>query len=88
MISIKFNGKSLKQWWEQSLREAFVRKEVRPGRIMIVWQDVDHMVYGWNMSADEELGLGMVAAKIAEAKRTKLIHIINGKKGGTSNVKG
>ena len=79
MISIKFNGKSLKQWMDHKLREAFVRKEVRPGRIMIVWQDIDNMVYGWNMSADDEMGLGMVAFKIAESKRKKLIHIVEAK---------
>lgn len=50
----------------------------------MVWQDVDNMVYGWNMSADEELGLGMVAMKITEAKRKKLIHTLEG---GKSNVK-
>ena len=84
MVSITLNGKSLKVWWQQKLREAFVRREVKPGRIMIVWQDVDRMVYGWDMCADEEFGLGQVARLIGEAKRKKLIETVNGKEEKTN----
>ena len=79
MLSITWKGKSLRKWWDQKLREKFVRKELRPGRLMIIWRDVDDMVYGWNISADEEMGLGVIAMRIAEAKRKKLIHIVNAK---------
>jgi hypothetical protein len=79
MISLKFHGILTKEWWTQIRRKAFVRKEVKAGRIMVIWTDVDEMVYGWNMSADEELGLGAIAAMIGKVKRDKLIQIINGK---------
>ncbi len=86
MLNITWKKKSLKGWWLQKLREAFVHKEVEPGRIVIVWRDVDNMVYGWNMSADEESGLLVVAAAIAAAKHKKLVHTVNGK-GGNKNGK-
>ena len=73
--------KSLKEFTQRRRREQFVKSEIRPGRIMIAWRDVDNMVYGWDMSADEELGLGLVARKIAEAKESKLKSIINAKGG-------
>ena len=87
MLGITWKGKSLTRWWEQKLREEFCKREVKQGKIMIVWRDIDDMVYGWNMSADDEAGLGMVAGKIAEVKHKKLVHIINGKgdKHGQSN---
>jgi hypothetical protein len=79
MISIKIKGKTLKEWFQQVRREEFVKKEVGKGRILITWQDVDNMVYGWNMSADEESGLSMVSALISGIKHQKLVDTINGK---------
>ena len=79
-LNITFGGKTIKEWIKQIRREEFIKNEVRPGRILVTWVDIDSMVYGWNMNADEEMGLGLVAAKIAEAKKKKLIDIIEGGK--------
>lgn len=81
-LNITFGGKTIQQWIQQIRREEFIKKEVRPGRILVTWVDIDKMVYGWNMSADEEIGLIQVAALIQEAKHKKLLDIV---KGGKSN---
>lgn len=62
------------------LRKEFVSNEVRPGRMMVCWRDVDNMVYGWNMPADEELALMVVSQMIRERKAEKLKEIIEAKR--------
>lgn len=68
-----------RRWLKKFLRIALVRIEVPPGRILVCWQDVDKEVYGWTMSADDEVNLIGVIEKIEEVKLTKLIKTVEGK---------
>lgn len=66
-------------------RETFIREQIGEGRIAVIWLDVDSQVYGWDLSADNEVGLMGVIKKIAEVKSDKLkktVGIMNWKGGG------
>lgn len=63
---------------KMNIRKKFA-ETLNRGKIDVVWVDVDGMVYGWTMSADEELNLVKVASLIAITKQKKLIHILNAK---------
>lgn len=54
-------------------------KTIKRGTMEICWVDVDGMVYGWNMNADNELDLFKIAALISLAKQKKLENILAGK---------
>lgn len=84
MISIKFNGKTISEWIAYKRREKFVQDEVKPGKILVTWRDIDSMVYGWTLSADNEIELIRIAQLISEAKHNKLVNTIEG---GTTNGK-
>ena len=63
-------------------REDFIKQEAMKGRIMVIWQDIDAKVYGWDLSADNEVALLGVIGKIAEAKESKLRKTVGNLKGG------
>lgn len=79
MIQILINGRTINEWIHQKVKDTFCRREIPRGRILVAWRDVDDMVYGWTLSADEETELFKVAQLIAITKHKKLIHIIAGK---------
>lgn len=74
----------LRKWFYKKVRNYFTRRELKAGKILVMWRDVDDMVYGWHMSADEEFDLVKVAQLISIAKAKKLIHILE-PKGGEFN---
>lgn len=88
MIRVIINGRTPAQWFYTLIRNYFCRQEIKKGKIMVAWRDVDDMVYGWTLSADEEYDLVKVAQLITITKNKKLIHIINGKEEVSTNGKG
>lgn len=79
MLGLTWQGKSFKKWLALKFKESFISKNVPCGRIAVIWHDVDDMVYGWDMKADDELGLLGIAGLIAKEKHDKLYETINGK---------
>lgn len=71
--------KSLLAWRQKGLiREAFIRAEIPKGKMLVCWRDVDDMVYGWTLSADQEQDLLKIAALIWDAKLRKLEGTVKG----------
>lgn len=67
--------------WRWLVRKEFA-KTMSPGKIEVCWVDVDNMVHGWVMSADDEINLIRVAKMIQETKQAKLEGILNAKGNG------
>lgn len=64
--------KVIRRW----IRQCFCKNELQGGRILIIWKDVDNIVYGWNCNADrEELALMSVGKIMRNTKRKKLEQI-------------
>ena len=54
------------------LRKLFCKQEVHKGQILVLWRDVDDVIYGWNVNADNEKNLNQVSRIIKRAKVRKL----------------
>ena len=72
--------KFFKEW----LRRAFCKRELKQGKILILWRDVDDEVRGWTMSADSENGFHWMGKILDDAKVRKL-EKITGMKGEGPN---
>ena len=58
------------------LRKMFCRKEVDKGRMLVLWRDVDGLVSGYNVSADNEKSLILISKLIERTKVLKTKRIV------------
>ena len=64
------------------LRKWFVKKEVKQGKILVLWRDVDDTMHGWTVSADNEYRLNVIAKIIDRTKVMKLRRLVTAQKKG------
>lgn len=70
--------KTLTGW----LKKKFYESEVKKGKILVIWRDVDNVTYGWMCSADNEYRLTAIAKIIDRTKVIKLRRMVVGTKKG------
>ncbi len=60
-------------WIRRWVRKSFCKNEIQKGQVLVIWKDVDNIVYGWSCNADkEEKVLTNVGKIMRETKREKL----------------
>ena len=71
---LKFINGWLKKW--------FCKSEVKKGKILVLWRDVDDSIQGWSVCADDEFRLTVIAKIIERTKMMRLRRIVTATKKG------
>ena len=62
----------IKRW----IRKLFCKNELKKGRMLVLWKDIDDEVCGWTVKADkQDSALAVVGALMGEKKVEKLEQI-------------